>query len=252
MGSLGRDTLLAYLDELLEPERYSDQAPNGLQVAGASTIRRIVTGVSANLALLDAAIAVNADAVLVHHGVFWTSEPPTLTLHRAHRMRRLLDSNLSLFAYHLPLDAHITLGNNAQLLAELGATADFGFAGTPPIGRIGHLPTEAMADELREAIERLCDRPAVAFLHGPRRCSSVAALSGAGARHFEEATAIGADLFVTGEPSEPSQALARELDANFLAVGHHATERFGPKALGEHLAQTFSLDVQFIDIPNPV
>lgn len=250
-GVLSRDELTSYLNALLEIGEFSDHAPNGLQVEGRDGVRRIAMGVSANQMFLDEAVAKGADAVIVHHGLFWRKEPTTLTHHRARRIRTILDSRVSLYAYHHPLDAHPTLGNNACLLKAIGAASSNGFGGIPPIGRTGSI-TEQAAGEVRQLVEAACGQAGLAFFHGQSRCQTVAVMTGAGAGYFEEAVMAGADLFVTGEPSEQSQALARELNANFIAVGHHATERFGPQALGAHLAETLGLEVEFVDVANPV
>jgi len=244
--------LTRYLDELLEPERFADYAPNGLQVQGRSEVRRIVTAVSANQAAIDAAVAAEADVLLTHHGFFWRNEPRTIVGPHATRLAALLGHGLSLIAYHLPLDAHPVVGNNVGFLRALGAAPARPFAGEPPIGWLGDLPAAIDVDEALTRIATAAGAPPLAFAHGPGRVRRVAMVSGGGAGFFEEGVAGGADLFVTGEASEMAQALARELGATFVAAGHHRTERHGPRALGEHVAGRFAVEVTFHDVDNPV
>ena len=244
--------LTRHLDDLLEPARFSDYAPNGLQVEGRAVVSRIVTAVSANQAAIAAAASAGADALVVHHGFFWRNEERTIVGHRARRLATLLAQGISLLAYHLPLDAHADFGNNVGLLRAIGATPATPFAGQPPIGWIGTLAEPALITELTERIGVVTGRTALVFAHGEPLVGRVAAVSGGGAGYFEEAVAAGAELFVTGEPSEMAQGLAAELGVSFVAAGHHGTERFGPRALGEHLAGVFDVEVSFVDIPNPV
>jgi dinuclear metal center YbgI/SA1388 family protein len=244
--------LTRHLEELFQPAHFSDYAPNGLQVEGRATVSRIVTAVSANQAAIDAAVTVGADAMFVHHGFFWRNEERTIVGHRARRLATLLAHELSVLAYHLPLDAHAELGNNVGLLRAIGAGPDRPFAGEPPIGWIGTLASPVPVGELAGRIEAVTGRPPLAFADGPPLVRRVAAVSGGGAGYFEEAVAAGVDLFVTGEPSEMAQGLAAELKVSFVAAGHHGTERFGPRAVGGHLAATFDVEVSFVDIPNPV
>lgn len=249
---IDRSDLATYLDTLLNARAFSDYAPNGLQIEGRSTIRRVVVGVSANQALIDAAIERDADALLVHHGFFWKNEPRTLTGLRARRVGSLLRNDISLFGYHLPLDAHETFGNNVGVLRALGATPSAAFGGTPALGWLGTLPTPMDKAAIVPAITEAIGQAPTAFLGGPPSVSRVAVVTGGGAGFFEEALEAGAELFITGEPSEQSQGLAMELGGHFVAAGHHATERFGPRLLGEHLAERFGLEVSFVDVPNPV
>jgi dinuclear metal center YbgI/SA1388 family protein len=246
------DELARYIDRLLEPERFADYAPNGLQVEGKGEVHRLITAVSANQAAIDAAVTGEADVLLVHHGFFWRNEERTIVGHRARRLAAVLGANMSLLAYHLPLDAHAEVGNNVGLLAALGARPETPFGGTPPIGWIGSLPAPTSVPAVIAALRTATAREPLAFAHGPEMVTRVAALSGGGAGYLEEALQAGAELFVTGEPSEMAQGLAAELGATFVAAGHHATERFGPQRLGEHLAEVFGLDVRFVDIDNPV
>jgi dinuclear metal center YbgI/SA1388 family protein len=244
--------LTGYLEALLEPERFGDYAPNGLQVEGRPSVRRVITAVSANQAAIDAAVLAEADALVVHHGFFWRGEERAIVGHRARRLRALLANELSLLAYHLPLDAHPEVGNNVGLLSAVGAVPVQPFGGVPPIGWVGVLATPAPAAEVVARLAAATGRPPLAFLSGPPAVTRVAALSGGGAGYFEEAVAAGADLFVTGEPSEMAQGLAAELRASFVAAGHHGTERFGPQRLGARLQARFGLVVDFVDVDNPV
>jgi dinuclear metal center YbgI/SA1388 family protein len=244
--------LVAHLDGLLEPGRFSDYAPNGLQVEGRPQVATIVTAVSANQAAIDAAVGAGADALVVHHGFFWRNEDRTILGHRARRLQALLGHGVSLIAYHLPLDAHPVVGNNVGLLTALGATPTVAFGGDPPVGWIGELLEPAPRDEVLARVASVTDRPSLVFPAGPAQVRTIAALSGAGAGYVEEAAAAGVDVFLTGEPSEMAQGLALELGVTFVAAGHHATERFGPEALAVHLGAHFSLPTSFVDVPNPV
>ena len=245
--------LVASLDGLLQPELYDDYAPNGLQIEGRALVRRVALGVSANAALIDQAIGWGADALLVHHGFFWRGESPVLTGYRGRRVGALMRAELSLLGYHLPLDAHEVVGNNAQVLARAGAAPAGAFGGgRAPIGRLGGLPEPEAVGVVVARLEAALGQRAVAFLHGPGLVRRIAVVTGGGARYVEAAIDAGADLFVTGEPSEQSQGIARECGANFVALGHHATERVGVQAAGAWLAQRHGLDVCFFDVPNPV
>lgn len=241
--------LAALLDATLDITSFDDYAPNGLQVTASDQLERIAFGVSANAALIDAAADVGADALVVHHGFFWRGEDRTLTGIRAQRVRSLFDNNLSLLAYHLPLDAHATLGNAAGILDVLDVPTSAPFHSS---GRIGTLDAPMARDRAVAILRGDVAAPTAAFLHGPTQIRTVAVVTGGGPGYFEAAVAAGADLFITGEASEQSQGLARELEANFVACGHHATETFGPRALRDHVAQHTDTTCTFIDIPNPV
>jgi dinuclear metal center YbgI/SA1388 family protein len=246
-----RDELARYLDQLLDAPRFRDYCPNGLQVEGRTEVKRIVSGVTASQALVEAAIAAGADALLVHHGYFWKGEDGRITGTRRRRIGLLLQHDISLFAYHLPLDAHAELGNNAQLAALLGLTAE-GRAGDQDIlvhGRIA--APQPLAGFAAHVEARLARAPTV--IGDPaRRIERLAWCTGGAQGHFEEAIALGVDAFITGEISEPQVHLARETGVAFIAAGHHATERFGVQAVGGHLAARFGLEHSFIDVPNPV
>jgi dinuclear metal center YbgI/SA1388 family protein len=240
--------LAAHLDSTFEVARFNDYAPNGLQVEGVAEVSRVVCGVSANQALIDAAVEAGAQALIVHHGFFWRNESRAVVGVRAQRLLSLLASGVSLFAYHLPLDAHPTLGNNAQLLAAVGVTESEPFGA---VGRRGVLPVVSLGDAIA-ALEAVMGPAKHRFCYGPESVRSVAVVTGAGAGDFDAAIGAGVDMFISGEASEMAQALAREAGVHFLAFGHHNTERFGPKAVAIHLRDEYGLDAHFIDIPNPV
>jgi dinuclear metal center YbgI/SA1388 family protein len=244
------DTLESHLAGLLAVDRFRDYGPNGLQVQGRGEIRRLVTGVTASLALIDAAVAEGADAVLVHHGLFWRGHDGRLTGWLRERVARLLAHDINLYAYHLPLDAHAELGNNAQLGLRLGLQADGRF-GEQDLGFIGPSPAVMDAGEMARHAERVLGG-APRWLPGDGRpLRRVAWCSGGAQGYFEAAIAAGADAFITGELSEPQAHIARETGVAFLACGHHATERYGAPALGEYLAQQFGLAHRYVEIDNP-
>ncbi len=265
-----REELAAYLDGLLEAARFRDYCPNGLQVEGRDTVRRIVCGVTASQALLDAAVAQGADAILVHHGWFWKNEDGRIAGFRKRRMQTLLARDINLFAYHLPLDAHAELGNNAQLARRLGWTVtgrfgeqDIGFlgaAGNSAIDvpnsaadpAIAVPPEPTIAATLAAQVERVLGRAPLLVGDGQRPVLKLAWCSGGAQDYFEQAIRAGADLYVSGEISEHTVHLARESGVPYLAAGHHATERFGVMALGNHLAERFGLDCAYVEVDNPV
>jgi dinuclear metal center YbgI/SA1388 family protein len=245
-----RDELNRYLDQLLESARFHDYCPNGLQVEGCADVRLIVTGVTASQALLDAAVALAADAVLVHHGWFWRGEDGRVVGHRRSRLATVLRHGINLFAYHLPLDAHPELGNNAQL-ARLFAWTPDGRCAEQDACWLANVPATTAA-ELATDVGRRLGRTAQLVGDPGRPVRRVAWCTGAAQGYFEQAIAAGADLYLSGEISEPTVHLARESGVPYLAAGHHATERYGIQALGHHLKQRFGLDCRFIDIDNPV
>jgi len=247
--------LVAYLDRLLQASQFNDYAPNGLQVSGADEVKKVVTGVTASLALIEAAIEVGADTILVHHGYFWKNEQPTLTSYKQRRIQKLLNNNINLIAYHLPLDAHPELGNNAQLAKlwqlevkqeqESQQQAD-------TLLWLGQLQEPLLVEIFIQCVAQTLNRQPLHLPGGPEVVQNIAWCSG-GAQHFiEQAADWGADMYISGEVSEQTTHLAKELGIHYLAAGHHATERYGVKALGVHLRQKFDLEVQFIDIDNPV
>ena len=248
--TLEREELRAWLDKELDAARFRDYCPNGLQVEGREQVRRVVCGVTASLALIEAAIQHQADAVLVHHGWFWKSEDGRVTGFRRQRMARLLAHDISLFAYHLPLDAHPRLGNNAQLAARMGWTVEGRFA-EQDIGFFGVPPTPTSVAEICRQVEHGLGRKPMLIGDGEREVKRIAWCSGGAQDYFEAALTTGADLFVSGEISEQTVHLARETGMAFIAAGHHATERYGVKALGEYLSAQTGLACEFVDIDNP-
>ena len=249
-----RSELLAYLDELLEPERFQDYCPNGLQVAGNENVERIVTGVTASQALIDAAIVIEADTIIVHHGYFWRGETPEVIGIKQQRLKKLLNHNINLIAYHLPLDAHPELGNNVQLARLLGLEIDGRIRGSgdPAIALCGCLAEPLLLDDFAEKLTTVLQRPPVTIAGHNRPITTIGWCTGAAQGYIQQAAALGLDAFMSGEISEPTVHLARELGIHYIAAGHHATERYGVKALGEMLARQWLLSVQFIDIDNPV
>lgn len=246
-----RAELQRYLDNLLEVGRFRDYSPNGLQVEGRAEIRRIVCGVTASQALLDAALARDADAVLVHHGYFWRGEDACITGLRRKRLGTLLGSDINLFAYHLPLDAHPELGNNAQLGRLMGWTPEGRF-GEQDIGWIGQLAQPTRAELLVRQLAARLGREPLLLGEPARVVKRIAWCTGGAQSYFEQAIACGVDCFVSGEASEQTTHLARESGVVYLAVGHHASERYGVQALGAHLAERWGLEVDFVDVDNPV
>jgi dinuclear metal center YbgI/SA1388 family protein len=247
--------LIAELDSLLEPHRFRDYCPNGLQVPGKPDVTRLATGVSASAELFERALAERADLILVHHGLFWGSAPTPIDPTMKRRLKLLFDADVSLAAYHLPLDAHPALGNNALIAAALGAETHTPFA--PHEGEaIGVLASFAAdgidAADLRARVATLTAREPLSFDAGPSRVHTLAIVSGAGASYLDEAIAKGADAFLTGEPAERAMTQAREAPVHFIAAGHYATETFGVRRLGEHLAERFGVEHVFVDVPNPV
>jgi dinuclear metal center YbgI/SA1388 family protein len=269
--------ILREADGLLAPERFEDYCPNGLQVPGRAQVASIATGVSAHLELFGLAVDAGVDLLLVHHGIFWGSGPGPIDAQLKRRLKILFDADISLAAYHLPLDAHLDLGNNALLARAIGATDPRPFAlhRGEPIGVLatlagsrprpggggpepggggaepggdGGLPVQELFERVREATSR---EPLV-FDRGPELVGRVAIVSGAGADYLANAAAAGAEAFITGEPAERSMAQAHESGLHFIAAGHYATETFGVRALGERLAQRFDLRHVFLDVPNPV
>ncbi len=244
-----RATLEAALDGLLQPAAFKDYGPNGLQVEGRSEVRHLVSGVTASLALIDAAIADGADAILVHHGLFWRGQDGRLTGWLRQRVARLIAHDISLFAYHLPLDAHAELGNNARFGAVLGLAADGRF-GEQALGFIG-AATDTTVEALAARVQGALQRAPLVLPGDGRPLRRVAWCTGGAQGWFEAAIAAGADAFLTGEISEPQAHLSRETGVAFLACGHHASERYGAPAVAAHVAAQFGLTHRFIEIGNP-
>ena len=251
--STTRDQLLQRFDDLLQPARFKDYGPNGLQVEGALHIDKIVSGVTASRALIEAAIQAQAQAIFVHHGLFWRGQSGCVTGWMKQRLARLLSHDVNLFAYHLPLDAHDTLGNNAQLAERLGITllpAPQGRFGDQSLGFLGHREA-ASAAALAEHVSTVLGRNVTLVAEPDRPLLKVALCTGGAQSYFESAIAAGADVFITGEISEPQAHYARECGVAYIACGHHASERFGAPAVGAHVAAQLGLEHVFIDIPNP-
>jgi dinuclear metal center YbgI/SA1388 family protein len=236
------------LQSLLQPAAFKDYGPNGLQVEGTPEVRHVASGVTASLAFIDAAIAAGADTLIVHHGLFWRGQDGRLTGWLGRRVRRLMAANVNLYAYHLPLDAHAELGNNAQLGLKLGLVADARF-GEQGLGFIG--PAALTLEGLLDAVQAQLGRAPVCVPGDGRPLRRVAWCTGGAQGYFEAAIAAGADTFLTGEISEPQAHLARETGVAFLACGHHVTERYGAPAVAAHVAAQFGLTHRFIDIENP-
>ncbi|MBG6080994.1 dinuclear metal center YbgI/SA1388 family protein [Rubrivivax gelatinosus] len=241
----------AFLKGLLKPEAFRDYGPNGLQVEGRPEVRRIVSGVTASREFIDAGIAAGADLLFVHHGLFWRGQDGRLTGWLGERVRRLMKHDLSLVAYHLPLDAHAEFGNNAQLGLRLGLVADARF-GEQDIGFIGPAAGIADAAALAARVEQALARTPLLLPGDGRPLQRIAWCTGGGQGYFEAAIAAGADAFLTGEVSEPQAHLAHETGVAFLACGHHATERYGAPAAAAAVAAHFGLEHRFIEIDNPV
>lgn len=248
-----RQDLLRAFDTLLGPERFRDYGPNGLQVEGRETVRALVSGVTASRALIEAAVERKADAILVHHGLFWRGQDGRVTGWMKQRLALLLAHDINLYAYHLPLDAHPELGNNAQFGQRLGLQADARF-GEQDLGFLGERSDGgdfSGSDALAEHVRRVLGRPVtcVAGATGPIR--RIAWCTGGAQSYFEAAIAAGAQAFLTGEISEPQAHYARECGVSYLACGHHATERYGAPAVAAHVAQQLGLAHAFVDVDNP-
>ena len=246
-----REELVSYLDELLQPAKFRDYCPNGLQVEGRPEIRRLVAGVTASQALLDAAVERGADTILVHHGYFWKGEDGRITGIRKRRLQTLLGNDINLLAYHLPLDAHPEFGNNAQLAKALGLVPEGRF-GEQDIAWFGRSAEVLTANALVEKISSVFGRRPQLIGESSREIRRIGWCSGGAQGYFEQAIALGLDAFVSGEISEQTVHLARESGVAYLAAGHHASERFGARALAAHLGERFAIECEFVDIDNPV
>ncbi|MEZ5502654.1 MAG: Nif3-like dinuclear metal center hexameric protein [Halioglobus sp.] len=254
--SVALTEICRFLDECLRPDRFQDYCPNGLQVQGRPRVARLASGVTACQRLLDEAVAWGADALLVHHGYFWRGEAPQVTGMKRRRLATLLASDLSLLAYHLPLDAHPQFGNNACLGQLMGIPLQAQEPLQPDavngLGNIASLPEAVSAADFVERLETITSRRALHVGDPQARVRRIAWCTGAAQDYIEAAVVAGADLFVTGEVSEQTVHIAREEGIHFVAAGHHATERYGVQALGEYVAEQYSLEYRFIDIDNPV
>jgi dinuclear metal center YbgI/SA1388 family protein len=246
---------IAELDRLLEPGRFKDYCPNGLQVPGRVDIAKVATGVSASVELFERATSEQADLIIVHHGLFWGSGPAAIDAPMKHRLKLLFDADMSLAAYHLPLDAHPVVGNNTLIAKALGGESlePFALHEGEPIGCLATFPAEGLdANELLARVAKLTERTPLVFDSGPERVHSLAIVSGGGNDYLADAVAAGADAFLTGEPAERVMSEAREAHIHFIAAGHYATETFGVKRLGEHLSERLDVEHIFIDVPNPI
>lgn len=245
--------LLNYSNNVLEIERFQDYCPNGLQVEGKTEIKKIISGVTASQALIDAAISEKADVLLVHHGYFWKGEEAQITGIKYKRIRSLIESGINLLAYHLPLDAHPLYGNNAKLaeILELDIAGSFP-SGNTSVGMYGSLKTPMSAADFSQKVTTALEREVLHIGENSEQIQTIAWCSGAAQNYIEGAAALGVDAYLTGEISEPTVHIAREYGLHFYSAGHHATERYGVQAFAEHLASHFGLTHKFIDIPNPV
>ena len=245
--------LIDCADALLEPGLFQDYCPNGLQVQGSEQVQTLVCGVTASQALVDRAVELGADALLVHHGYFWKNEDPRVVGMKRNRLSSLLANDISLLAYHLPLDAHPVYGNNAQLAARLGITVTGGLQQIErPVGNVGCFEQALSTAELSLLIARELGREPLIVASGEHPVKRIAWCTGAAQDYIEQAAALGVDAFLSGEISEQTVHIARELGVHYIAAGHHATERYGVQALGHYLAGQFGLQHHFIDIDNPV
>lgn len=248
--TLHRDELSEYLNDYLSVPGFSDYCPNGLQVEGKTDIRRLVTGVTASQRLIDEAIDRQADAILVHHGYFWKGEAAALTGIKRNRLAALLANNINLYAYHLPLDAHPEVGNNAQLARLMGWNVTGQIDNS--LVMLGEVDGEYTGASLRQQLSEALEYNVLHIGESEDPIETIAWCTGAAQGYLQQAIDAGVDAFVSGEISEPTVHLARESGVHYFAAGHHATERGGPAALGLHLAQRFGLSVEFIDLPIPV
>lgn len=249
-----QNVLLDYLNELLKPELFNDYCPNGLQVEGKKEINNIVAGVTACQALLDAAINKKADLVLVHHGYFWKGERAAVTSVKRQRLKKLLANDINLIAYHLPLDSHDEFGNNIQLarILDLNIDGEIDTGSGPNLMLYGDVPNALSTNDFSRFIAKRLNREPLLIAGGDHDIKTVAWCTGAAQDFIELAADQGVDAYVSGEVSERTAHMARELGVHYFACGHHATERYGVKSLAEHLQQTFDLTCEFIDIDNPV
>lgn len=243
--------IVHYTDTLLQSSSFKDYCPNGLQVEGRQSVKRIVSGVTASQALLDVAVQKEADMVLVHHGYFWQGEPTTITGMRRRRIATLLQHDMSLLAYHLPLDAHAEFGNNAGLAQQLQLSIDAPL-NAEGIGNIGHLEQPMRAEDFVRHVEVCLARKPMLIAAGDRDIKTIAWCTGAAQNYMEQAIDAGVDAYLSGEISEQTVHLARESGIHYIAAGHHATERYGVQLLGAEIAKKFDLEHEFVDIDNPV
>lgn len=252
---INNDILLNYLDRMLDPQSFNDYCPNGLQIEGKQEIKKIVTAVTASKNIIEKAIEADADALLVHHGYFWKGETSSIQGYKRDRIKLLLENDINLYAYHLPLDCHNTFGNNVQLARILGlhvtgplTLTERGIA----LGNVGNFNKKISATEMSELIAAKLGQEPIHVCADKFGIKTVAWCTGAAQDYIEDAAKHNVDAFISGEISERTYHLAKELGVDYFACGHHATERYGVKALGEHLAEHFKIPVDFIDEGNPV
>jgi dinuclear metal center YbgI/SA1388 family protein len=253
--SVSRDEIVALANQWLQPALFNDYCPNGLQIEGNTDVYRIVSGVTASLALIEEAIERKADILLVHHGYFWRGEDSRIIGMKRRRVEKLLQNGINLLAYHLPLDAHPEMGNNAQLAIRLGLRISGGLdPNSPrPIGNIGEVINgEISLEQFAKSIETALQRKPLVIAGGNHQIKRVGWCTGGAQSYIEQALMCGMDAYLTGEVSEQTVHFARENGIHFIAAGHHATERYGVQALGESLAQHFGISHEFVDCPNPV
>ncbi len=245
---INNKTLATYLNEYLNVSKFSDYCPNGLQIEGKSDVSKIIAGVSANQDLIERAIDEKADALFVHHGFFWKNESPVITGIKKSRIKALLDNNINLFAYHLPLDAHPIVGNNIQLAMRLN------IQNPQPVGDtlVWQGQVDSSLADVAQSVQSVTQRTPLAFGPKNKPIKKIAWCTGGAQSYIEHAIDVGADCFITGEVSEQIPGICKENDIAFISAGHHATERYGVQALCQHLSQEFSLDYQYIDIDNIV
>jgi len=248
-----RAEFMARLEQLLQTARVRDYCPNGLQVEGTDQIQRVVAGVTASQALLDAAVAAKADAIVVHHGYFWKNETPVITGIKKRRLQTLLQHDINLFGFHLPLDIHPELGNNAQLGQLLGMEKIEAVASVEPVGVVmhGYLPTPMALADIGQLVNIKLQRPPLVHAGHSGMVQHVAWCTGGGQGYIDVAEDQGADLFISGEVSEQTIHIANERQIHYIAAGHHATERYGIRALAMEMATWPGLTVEFMDLPNP-
>lgn len=253
MSEIELKTLLDSADELLQPQRFRDYCPNGLQVEGKAKVKKLVAGVTASLAFIEAGVKAGADALFVHHGCLWDKDPSPVVGMRRRRIKALLDADVSLLAYHLPLDALPEYGNNAQLakLLSMEISGPLEPNNRENIGYAGALPKSMPAGEFAAHVEKILRHKVVHIGDPAEKISTIAWCSGGAQSYFKHAAALGVQAFLTGEISEQNPHEALEQNMHYFAAGHHATERGGPQAAGEHLAEKHGLDFEFIDIDNP-
>lgn len=257
MNQINNLELEKWINTLLQSHKFKDYAPNGLQVQGKNKIQSIITGVTASKALIEKAIANKADAILVHHGWFWKNESPTITSIKHERIKLLLANDINLYGYHLPLDAHPLLGNNAQLAKVLEINPTLDDQGNPithdasDLMWIGEIPATSL-DDFSKKIQKKLNRKPLAVGNKQQQISKVAWCTGGAQSMMQTAIDIGVDVFITGEASEQNFHQAQESQVAFIAAGHHATERYGVQALGKEISKQLGLNVEFIDIDNPI